>query len=162
MFRKIMFFVLVGIFIAVPLCFADDSAKVSGVWKLISFETERQATGQKEPVMGMNPTGYAVFTPEGRSFFIFTEEGRKSPKTVQDRADLLNSMIAYTGMCRFEGDKWITKVDVAWSPEFVGTEQVRFFKVEGNRLYVFSTWNIHPNWPDKGMVRRIITLERMR
>ena len=31
-------------------------------------------------------------------------------------------------MYRLEGDKWITKVDVAWSPEFVGTEQTVFSK----------------------------------
>jgi hypothetical protein len=38
-------------------------------------------------------------------------------------------------MYRLEGDKWITKVDVAWSPEFVDIEQTRFFKVEGDRLF---------------------------
>jgi hypothetical protein len=49
--------------------------------------------------------------------FVLTGEGRKPPQNVQDRADLLNSMVAYTGMYRLEGDKWITKVDVAWNPE---------------------------------------------
>jgi len=83
-------------------------------------------------------------------FFIFTGEGRKPAKTAQERADLLNSLIAYSGMYRLEGDKWITKVDVAWSPEFVGTEQTRFFRLEGNRLHVLTTWGIHPNWPEKG------------
>jgi hypothetical protein len=93
-------------------------------------------------------------------FFIFTGEGRKPAKTAQERADLLNSLIAYSGMYRLEGDKWITKVDVAWSPEFVGTEQTRFFRLEGNRLHVLTTWGIHPNWPEKGMQRRILTFER--
>jgi Lipocalin-like domain len=63
--------------------------------------------------------------------FVLTGEGRKPPQTVQDRADLLNSMAAYTGMYRLEGDKWITQVDVAWNPEWVGTEQTRFFKLDG-------------------------------
>ncbi len=148
------------IFIVVHPCSADGSAKIQGIWKLVSFEAEIQATGQKEPVMGQNPTGYVIFTPEGRAFFILTGEGRKPPKTVQDRADLLNSLISYTGMYRLEGDKWITKVDVAWSPDFVGTEQTRFFKVERNRLHVLTTWGIHPNWPEKGMQRRILTFER--
>ena len=152
--------VLVLFLVAVQPSFADDSAKVHGIWRLVSFEAEIQATGQKEPVMGQNPTGYVIFTPEGRAFFILTGEGRKPPKTVQDRADLLNTLISYTGMYRVEGDKWITKVDVAWSPDFVGTEQTRFFKLEGNRLHVLTTWGIHPNWPEKGMQRRILTFER--
>jgi hypothetical protein len=154
------FVVMVGLLIAVHPVFADESASVTGIWKLVSFEAEIQTTGQKEPVMGKNPTGYVIFAPEGRAFFILTGEGRKPPKTVQDRADLLNSLISYTGMYRLEGDKWITKVDVAWSPDFVGTEQTRFYKVEGNRLNVLTTWGIHPNWPEKGMQRRILTFER--
>jgi hypothetical protein len=153
--------VLVFLLVAAQLSLADDRAKIVGTWKLVSFEAEIQATGQKQPVMGQNPTGYVVFTPEGRAFFILTGEGRKPPKTVQDRADLLNTLISYTGMYRVEGDKWITKVEVAWSPDFVGTEQTRFFKVEGNRLHVLTTWGVHPNWPEKGMQRRILTFERV-
>jgi hypothetical protein len=160
MFKSKWLFVLVLFVIAAQPSFADDRAQIHGIWKLVSFEAEIQATGKKEPVMGQNPTGYVIFTPEGRAFFILTGQGRKTPKTVQDRADLLNSLISYTGMYRLEGEKWITKVDVAWSPEFVGTEQTRFFKVEGNRLHVLTTWGIHPNWPEKGMQRRILTFER--
>jgi len=152
--------VLVWWLFLMQVSYAADNPKIIGIWKLVSFQAEIQATGQKEPVMGQNPTGYVIFTAEGRAFFILTGEGRKSAKTVQDRADLLNSLISYTGMYRIEGDKWITKVDVAWSPDFVGTEQTRFFKVEGDRLQVLTTWGVHPNWPGKGMQRRILTFER--
>ncbi|MEI7638937.1 MAG: lipocalin-like domain-containing protein [Syntrophus sp. (in: bacteria)] len=141
---------------------ADDTAKILGTWKLVSFETEIQATGQKEPVMGRSPTGFVIFTTEGRAFFILAGEGRKPAKTDQERAKLLNSLISYTGMYRLEGDQWITKVDVAWSPEFVGTEQRRFFKVDGDRLNVLTTWGVHPNWPEKGMQRRILMFERVK
>jgi Lipocalin-like domain len=141
---------------------SDNSAKILGVWKLVSFEAEIQATGQKEPVMGKNPTGYAIFTPEGRALFILTGEGRKPAKTMQERADLLDTLVAYTGTYRLQKDEWITKVDVAWNPEWVGTEQKRFFKLEGNRLQVLTTWGVHPNWLDKGMTRRILTFERVR
>ena len=60
-----------------------------GIWKLVTQEIEIQATGQKEPVMGRSPTGYAIFTAEGRVMFVLTGEGRKPPQTVEDRADLL-------------------------------------------------------------------------
>ena len=45
-------------------------------------------------------------------------------------------MLAYSGAYRIEGDKFITKVDIAWHPSWVGTEQVRFFHVEGDRLKI--------------------------
>jgi hypothetical protein len=139
---------------------SDAGTKILGTWKLVSFEAEIQTTGQKESVMGQNPTGYAIFTPEGRAFFMLTGEGRKPAKTVQERADLLDTLVAYTGTYRLEGDEWITQVDVAWNPEWIGTEQKRFFKMEGNRVQVVTAWGVHPNWPDKGMTRRILTFEK--
>jgi len=162
MFRLRSVAALILILISSQVCFADDDAKIVGVWKLISFQVEIQATGQKEFVMGKNPTGYAIFTSEGRVWFVLTGEGRKPPKTIQDRAELLDSLVAYTGTYRLEGDTWITKVEVAWSPAFVGTEQKRFFKVEGDRLSVLTPWRIMPNFPEKGMTRNINIFERVR
>ena len=151
---------LVWFLILVQPIFADDRAKIIGIWKLVAYEVEIQATSQKELVMGKNPTGYTIFTPEGRVWFVLTGEGRKVAKTIEDRAELLNTLVAYTGMYRIEEDKWITKVDVAWNPEWVGTEQRRFFKVDGERLQVLTPWRVMPNWPEKGMTRSIVTFQR--
>ena len=140
--------------------FADDSSKIQGVWKLVSYEIEIQATGKMEPVMGSNPTGYVIFTPEGRVWFVLTGEGRKPAKTVEERAALLDTLVAYTGTYRTEGDNWITKVEVAWNPAWVGTEQRRTFKLDGKRIQVLTPWRIMPNWADRGMTRSIITFER--
>jgi Lipocalin-like domain len=137
-----------------------DSAKVLGIWKLVSLEIEVQGTGRMEPPMGENPTGYAVFTQEGRAFFILTGELREPATNDEQRAGLLNTLVAYTGMYRVEGGKWITKVEVVWNPEWVGSEQTRFFKLEGNRLKVLSPWRVMPNWPDKGMTRSILNFDR--
>jgi hypothetical protein len=151
---------LVWFLILVQPSFADDRAKLLGFWRLVSFEREFKATGEKEPLLGKNPTGYILFTPEGRFVAILTGEGRKAPKTDQDRVDLFKSMFAYTGMCRLEGDKFTTKVDVSWNPEWIGTDQERFFKIDGDRLQVFTMWLISPNWPEKGMGRGVLTFER--
>ena len=140
--------------------FADDRDKVVGTWKLVSYEIEVQATGQKRPVMGEKPTGYANFTPEGRVFFVLTGEARKAAKTDQERAELLNTLVAYSGTYTVEGDKWSTNVDVAWNPEWVATKQVRNFTLDGERLMVLTPWRVMPNWADKGMTRSIVTFER--
>jgi len=146
--------------IAAQASVVDERAKLQGVWKLISYDVEIQTTGKKEPLMGEHPTGYAIFTPEGRAMFVVTGEGRKPATTVQERAGLLNTVVAYTGTYRLDGDKWIVKVEAASNPEWVGTEQVRFFKIDGNRLQVMTPWRIMPNWPQKGMTRSILVWER--
>lgn len=144
-------------FIASQPSFADDRAKILGIWRLVSFEVEFQATGEREHIRGKNPTGYIIFTPEGRMMVLLTNEGRKVPKTDQDRAELFNSMVAYTGIYRIEDDKWIIKVDVSGNPALVGTEQARFFRVDGDRLQEITQWTPRP---EKGMGRTVITWER--
>ena len=111
-----------------------DSDKIIGTWKLVSYETEVQADGKKEPAMGQMPTGYALFNAEGRVFLLVTGDGRKPAKTAQERAELLTTLIAYTGTYRVDGNKWTTMVEVSWIPEWVGTEQVRSVTVDGERL----------------------------
>ena len=53
-------------------------------------------------------------------------------------------MTAYSGQYRLEGDKWITAVDVAWNPGWIGTDQVRFYKLDGDRLVVSTPWGSSP------------------
>jgi len=149
--------VLVWFLVALQPSFADDRAKILGIWRLVSFEVEFQATGEREHIRGKNPTGYIIFTPEGRMMVVLTNEGRKAPKTDQDRADLFNSMVAYTGIYRIEDNKWIIKVDVSGNPALVGTEQARFFRVDGDRLQEITQWTPRP---EKGMGRTVITWER--
>lgn len=160
MFRLKWLVVFVWFLIAVHPCFADDRAKILGIWRIVSYELEFQATGERRATLGKNPTGYIIFTPEGRMMTIITGEGRKAPSTDQDRAGLFESMVAYTGMYRLEGDKYITKVDVAWAPDRFGTEQVRFFKIDGDRLQVMSAWMESATRPERGMLRNFVTLER--
>jgi hypothetical protein len=160
MFKIKWIIVFVLLLIAVQPSFADDREKVLGIWKLLSYEAEYQATGERDPVLGKSPTGYIIFTAEGRFMAVLTGEGRKAPNTDQDRAQLLNSMFAYTGMWRLESDKWITKVDVSWNPAWVGTEQVRYFKFDGDRLQVASMWVQSVLKPERGMARGVLTFER--
>jgi len=110
--------------------------------------------------MGERPSGYANFSSDGRVFLMLTGDGRKPAKTDLERAEFLNTLVAYTGMYRIEGDRWITNVDAAWNPGWVGTEQARSFRVEADQLQAFSPSRVMPNWTDKGMTRSIVTFER--
>jgi hypothetical protein len=142
--------------------FGEEDRGIVGTWRLLSYVVEVQATGEKLPVMGEKPDGYVTFLPEGRVFFMLTGEGRKPAKTDRERAELLDTLVAYTGTYSVAGETWTTSVDVAWNPEWVGTRQVRAFKLEGDRLDVLTPWRIMPNCSDKGTTRSIISFERSR
>ena len=64
-------------------------------------------------------------------------------------------------MC-IRDSRWITQVDVAWNPEWVGTEQTRFFAIDGDVLKVHTPWRVMPNWPEKGLTRSIVRFQRCR
>ncbi len=64
--------ILVFWLMAAPASFGAEPTPIHGVWKLVSYDIEIQATGQTEPPMGKNPTGYVIFTPEDRVFFVLT------------------------------------------------------------------------------------------
>ena len=149
--------------IAVHPCFSQDSAKIVGTWKVVSFETEYQATGAREAIMGKNPTGYNIYTPEGRMMTLITAAGRKAATTDQERANLWRSMVAWSGTYRVEGDKLITRIEVSSMPTWVGAERVLLLRFDGDRLQtVPAEWMDAPLNPERGKMRTVITLERVK
>ena len=141
---------------------AQGPAQFVGTWKLLSFETEIQATGERRLVFGKNPSGYLILNPDGRLMAIVAGEGRKPAETDQDRATLQRSLIAYTGMYRVDGDRIVTQVDVSWNEAWTGTEVVRFLKLDGNRLDVVTTWTTWANIPGRPIARAITSWERVK
>ena len=121
---------------------------------------EDAQTKELTPVLGEHPRGYQIATPEGRWLALVTADGRPVPKTDEDRAKALRSMIAYSGRYRVEDGKVITNVEVAWNEAWVGGEQVRFLRFEGDDiLHIESPPMPHPNVNDK-VVRVIVTWAR--
>jgi hypothetical protein len=54
-----------------------------------------------------------------------------------ERAGLVKDPMAYTGLIRPDGaGRFITTVDVAANPALIGVDQLRLFKIDGNRLIV--------------------------
>ncbi len=151
------------VFVAVGLCFADDQASLVGTWKVISFETEYQTTGVREAVLGKNPTGYTIYTSDGRVIALMTAQGRKAATTDQERAGLWKSMVAFAGTYRVEGNKLVNKVDVSSMPTWVGTERVVLYRIDGDRLITTpAEWVDAPLNPERGKMRTIVTSERVK
>ena len=158
MFRAMAF--AISALLITQSAMADDRERLIGTWKILSFDNEFQDGSPRRALYGQNPSGYIILTAEGRMVAIFEGEVRKPAKTDEERAVLLRTMFAYTGMYRLEGDKWITKVDVAWNPAWNGTDQVRFYKLDGNRLEVTGAWGPNPNLPGSPISRGVVLLER--
>ena len=153
---KALTVLLLGGLLTTQSAWADDSAKLVGNWKLIAFETEFQDGSPPRPIFGKSPLGYANFSAGGRLIAVLEAEGRKVAKTDEERAALLRSTVAYSGRFRVEGDKWITNVDVAWNPAWHGTEQVPYFKLDGDRLDIVAAWAPDQTLPGTPMSRGVL------
>ena len=141
---------------------ADDTElkqKIVGTWKLVSVVYEDAQTKERTPVLGEHPKGRQIATADGLWLALVTADGRAVPKTDEERAQALKTMIAYTGRYRVEDGKVITKVEAAWNEAWVGGEQVRFIRFEGDRLFIESPPMPHPNVNNK-VVRVIVIWDR--
>ena len=145
--------------VCVSSAFGQDPERILGTWKLESVYIEFQDSGERKTPFGTNPNGYIVFTPEGRMMALITPESRKAPQTDAERAEAFKSMYAYSGIYRLEGDRFITKVDTAWNEAWAGTDQVRYYRFEGEKLIVTSAWAASPNF-DGRRIRGILTWEK--
>jgi lipocalin-like protein len=158
MLRAIAFAISALLFVQSAI--ADDREKLMGTWKVISFDNEFQDGSPRRALYGQHPTGFIILTAEGRMMAVVAAEGRKPATNDEERASLLRTMFAYSGMYRLDGDKWITNVDVSWNSAYTGTEQVRFYKLDGNRLEVTGAWGPNPNLPGSPITRGIVLFER--
>jgi len=155
--------ILAGILVTLASsALADDAElrqKIVGTWTLVSVVYEDQATKDRTPVLGEKPRGRQIATADGRWLALVTGDNRPVPKTDEDRARALTTMIAYTGRYRVEDGKVVTKVEAAWNEAWVGGEQVRFIRFEGDRLFIESPPMPHPNVNNK-MVKVIVIWDR--
>ena len=61
-------------------------------------------------------------------------------------------MIAYTGRWSIDGEKFVTKVDGARDPDWVGTEQVRHYAFDGQTLSIRTAPIEHPSFPGQKVI----------
>jgi hypothetical protein len=157
--RCLLAFIVV--LVTLPACADDDELrqKIVGSWKLVSVLYENQQTNERTPVLGEHPRGRQIATRDGLWLALVTGEGRPVPKTDAERAQALRTMIAHTGRYRVEDGKVITKVEAAWNEAWVGGEQTRFVRLEGDRLFIESPPMPHPNRNNE-VVRVIVIWER--
>jgi len=119
-----------------------------GTWKVKSFVRQDVATGERRPALGEHPEGYLGYASDGRMYALFVAGARVVPAgdqpTDAERVQLYKSMLAYAGTYTIAGDKVVNHIDVAWNNARLGSDQVRFFKLDGDRLTLTTERNKSP------------------
>jgi hypothetical protein len=139
---------------------------LAGRWRLLAAEDLGPSGSVVRHPWGTHPVGSIVV--EGGSCYLqimstdVPSFGVDRPVAEQMKATLLSSYIAYSGPCTVdETEGSVTlKVDAAWRPEYVGTEQKRYFRFDNGKLLFGPA----PNSIRAGAetLTRRLTLERVR
>jgi hypothetical protein len=114
-----------------------------GTWKLVSAEDHlKNGTVRPYSVLGPHGVGYLMYTPDGHMCAeLFNADRPKwdEPPTAAQKMAAIDGLTAYCG--RFEIDEvkhvMMHYPEIAWMPNFVGTDQPRPYRFEGGRL-IFS------------------------
>ncbi len=134
---------------------------LAGAWRVVSAYVEFADTGEAVDTLGPNPEGWIVFTEGGRMIGIMTAAGRQTPSAPADFERLFKSMVAYSGALAIDeqAGSFVNRVDTAWQPSWVGTEQLRYFTVEGDALLIRSAEQTLPQFGDRRLTS-IVTFRR--
>lgn len=151
--------------VVLAIATSASAQTIEGRWKLVAAEDLRADGRVARYPWGRNPIGSIVvergfcyvqiMSSDVPNFSVGT-----APVGEQMRNALLSTYIAYSGACivdEKEGSVTL-KVDAAWRPDYVGTEQKRFFRFEKDKMFFGPAPNSIR--AEGGNLTRRLTLER--
>jgi len=137
-----------------------------GTWRLISWEN-RDAGGQLGYPLGPDALGYITYTADGYIFAQIMAAGRATLATQNpfggvdaEAAAAARSHMSYCGKYEVrtggENDEVVHRVAISDFPNWVGGEQLRFYKFEGEKLILSAP----PFQTKKGEITTFLIWER--
>ncbi len=121
-----------------------------GAWRLLSAYAEIADTGRRQDLLGPDPRGSILFSADGRMAAVLTAGGRKPPRQAADYEEAFATLVAYAGTVRVIGaGRLVVAVDTAWQPDWVGSEQLRYFRIDGDTLTLRSDQTRLPRFGDR-------------
>ena len=115
----------------------DLASTIVGVWKVLSVETKEVNSGKAVRPLG-EVIGTFVFTRGGRFSGMVFSVNRKAPAapnaTEAERVALFNSMVAYNGVYRIDGNKLDLTIDNSHIQSWNGTQRPFTVELSGTRL----------------------------
>ena len=136
---------------------------VIGTWKLQSYVRERLSDGYQHNQFGDAPEGYIGYAPDGRMYAIFTCNDRVTPRDVvptdEEGVELLGTMVAYAGTFSIGNNVVVHHIDTSWNQSWTGTDQVRYFVLDGDTLTI--TTAPYMSYRDGAMGRSILVWNKV-
>lgn len=115
-----------------------------GEWLLVSCE-HHLAGGAVSRPLGVRPLGRLVYTKAGTMIVMLMRRDRKPFRSsglfegaTAERAAAAESYVAYSGRWEPQVGSVVHHVDMSYFPNWIGTRQLRFFKISGSRV-TFTT-----------------------
>jgi hypothetical protein len=160
---------LIFAFCLLSFAFAPAKAgaqSIQGRWKLLAAEDIRADGSVARYPWGKSPVG-SIVVEDGACYIQIMSSDTPSftsgTEAIGERmkAALLSTYIAYSGPCTIDEREGsvLLKVEAAWRPDYVGTEQKRFFRFEQSRL-IFGPAHGSIRFGTESLTRRL-TLERV-
>lgn len=110
-----------------------------GAWRLVRYEAH--AGDEVSYPLGEDASGYIMYTPDGYMSVLIMAAGRTNfasddilGGTDAEKLEAASTFISYCGRYEFLGDRVIHRIETAFYPNRVGTEQVRYVHQEGDQL----------------------------
>jgi hypothetical protein len=139
---------------------------LAGRWRLVTAEDLRADGTVARYPWGRHPVGSIVVEGGACYLQIMSSDtpafgGGASPAIEQMKAALLSTYIAYSGPCVVDdvAGAVTLKVEAAWRPDYVGTEQKRFYRFDQGKLLFGPAPNSMTAGGEK--LTRRLTLERV-
>src|SRR5579872_606893 len=137
-----------------------SAQSIEGRWKLVAAEDVRADGSVARYPWGRHPIG-SIVVAGGACYLQIMSSDVPSPTNADEmKSSLLSTYTAYEGPCTIdERTGSVTlKVEAAWRPDYVGTEQKRFFRFDGAKL-IFGPAPSSIRGGGEPLTRRL-TLER--
>lgn len=124
--------------LSIPFAALAAESDLHGTWKMVSQSQKAVDTGEIRAGRGKAPNGYVSFTPDGRVMGVILSEKRPKPESVakmtdQQRIELFNTLNAYAGTYKLDGNKLTYHYDLTHN-EVPARAAVREIKIEGRKL----------------------------
>lgn len=122
---------------------AAQNANPVGDWALVSMAFVNADTGEVTRPWGANPIGQLSYSANGRMIAVLTADPKDrkpvdpaSDKATEERAALYASSSGYSGTWSAVADTVTHKVDIAVNQSWVGTDQVRYVRLDKDDLTI--------------------------
>jgi hypothetical protein len=134
-------------------CTMADAAALLGTWNITSWKRKVATTGEKMDAVGPDPIGYLNYGSDGRFYALVVSRNRPTPASLPpsetENVRLFDSMLADAGKYTVDHEKTVHHVDASWNQAWTGTDQVCFYKLEGDKLTIGSAQPKDPQWGKK-------------